>query len=195
MAKDYLYGKTLTELQTICAELQQPRFVAKQIADWLYRKNVRSIDEMTNLSKVARAALSERFELGLRAPEGEQTSSDGTKKYLYRTSENEFVESAYIPDRERATLCVSSQAGCRMGCKFCASTLDGLDALLATVQMPSGMPVATVAINGAANAALLAVQILAVENEELAEKLVAYRKKASDKVLAKNAEIEAKYNG
>ena len=76
-----------------------------------------------------------------------------------------------------------------------SSTLDGLDALLATVQMPSGMPVATVAINGAANAALLGVQILAVENEELAEKLVAYRKKASDKVLAKNAEIEAKYNG
>ena len=76
-----------------------------------------------------------------------------------------------------------------------SSVLDGMDALLSTVQMPSGMPVATVAINGAANAALLAVQILAVENEELAEKLVAYRKKASDKVLAKNAEIEAKYNG
>ena len=76
-----------------------------------------------------------------------------------------------------------------------SSVLDGLDALLATVQMPSGMPVATVAINGAANAALLGVQILAVEDEELAEKLVAYRKKASDKVLAKNAEIEAKYNG
>ena len=97
MAKDYLYGKTLTELQTICAELQQPRFVAKQIADWLYRKNVRSIDEMTNLSKAARATLNDKFELGLRSPEGEQTSSDGTKKYLYRTFENEFVESAYIP--------------------------------------------------------------------------------------------------
>ena len=76
-----------------------------------------------------------------------------------------------------------------------SSVLDGMDALLSTVQMPSGMPVATVAINGAANAALLAVQILAVENVDLAEKLVAYRKKASDKVLAKNAEIEAKYNG
>ena len=76
-----------------------------------------------------------------------------------------------------------------------SSTLDGLDALLATVQMPSGMPVATVAINGAANAALLGVQILAVEDEELAEKLVAYRKKASDKVLEKNVAIEAKYNG
>ncbi|MBQ8563234.1 MAG: 5-(carboxyamino)imidazole ribonucleotide mutase [Firmicutes bacterium] len=75
-----------------------------------------------------------------------------------------------------------------------SSTLDGLDALLATVQMPSGMPVATVAIDGAANAALLGVQILAVNDEELAEKLAAYRKKASDKVLAKNADIEKKYN-
>jgi len=74
-----------------------------------------------------------------------------------------------------------------------SSTLDGLDALLATVQMPSGMPVATVAIDGAANAALLAVQILAVTDETLAEKLAAYRKKASDKVLEKNAAIEEKY--
>ena len=132
MAKEFLYGKTLNELQTVCAELQQPRFVAKQIADWLYRKNVRTIDEMTNLSKVARAALSERFELGLHVPEGEQTSSDGTKKYLYRTAEDEFVESAYIPDRERATLCVSSQAGCRMGCRFCATARLGLKHSLST---------------------------------------------------------------
>jgi 23S rRNA (adenine2503-C2)-methyltransferase len=132
MMREALYGKTLTELQAICAEMQLPRFVAKQIADWLYRKGVRSIDEMTNLSKVARTALNERFDLGLRAPEGEQTSSDGTKKYLYRTSENEFVESAYIPDRERATLCVSSQAGCRMGCKFCATARLGLHHSLST---------------------------------------------------------------
>ena len=82
-----------------------------------------------------------------------------------------------------------------IGVPLSGSVLDGMDALLSTVQMPSGMPVATVAINGAANAALLGVQILAVEDEELAEKLVAYRKKASDKVLEKNAAIEAKYNG
>ena len=132
MAKEPLYGKSLNELQAVCTELQLPRFVAKQIADWLYKKGVRTIDEMTNLSKVARQALSERFELGLHAPEGEQTSSDGTKKYLYRTSENEFVESAYIPDRERATLCVSSQAGCRMGCKFCATARLGLHHSLST---------------------------------------------------------------
>ena len=110
MIKEPLYGRTLTELQAVCTELQLPRFVAKQIADWLYKKGVRSFEEMTNLSKVARTALSEKCELGLHAPEQVDESADGTKKYLYRTSENEFVESAYIPDRERATLCVSSQA-------------------------------------------------------------------------------------
>ena len=75
-----------------------------------------------------------------------------------------------------------------------SSTLDGLDALLSTVQMPSGMPVATVAIDGAVNAALLAIQILAVSDEALAEKFAAYRKEASDKVLAKDAKISAEYS-
>lgn len=72
--------------------------------------------------------------------------------------------------------------------------LDGIDALLSTVQMPTGMPVATVAIDGAANAALLAVQMLAIEDASLAEKLNAARAAGAQKVLAKNAEIEAKYN-
>ena len=126
MNREFLYGKNLSELQELCTELEQPRFVAKQIADWLYRKGVRSIEEMTNLSKGVRATLASRFELGLRAPERVDESADGTKKYLYRTAEDEFVESAYIPDGERATLCVSSQAGCRMGCKFCATARLGL---------------------------------------------------------------------
>lgn len=75
-----------------------------------------------------------------------------------------------------------------------SSTLDGLDALLSTVQMPGGIPVATVAIDGAQNAALLAVQMLAIEDKELAVKLDAQRKEAAEKVLAKNAAVEAKYN-
>ena len=75
-----------------------------------------------------------------------------------------------------------------------SSTLDGLDALLSTVQMPPGIPVATVAIDGAKNAALLACQMIAIEDQELAEKLAAQRKEASQKVLSKNADIEAKYN-
>ena len=132
MTKEFLYGKTLAELQTVCTELQLPRFVAKQIADWIYKKGVRSFEEMTNLSKVARTQLSERFELGLHAPERVDESADGTKKYLYRTAQNEFIESAYIPDKERATLCVSSQAGCRMGCKFCATAQLGLKHSLST---------------------------------------------------------------
>ena len=74
-----------------------------------------------------------------------------------------------------------------------SSTLDGLDALLSTVQMPAGIPVATVAIDGAANAALLAIQILAVSDEELAEKLMVARAKAAEKVLEKNAEIEKRF--
>mgnify|MGYP002538465417 CR=1 FL=1 len=75
-----------------------------------------------------------------------------------------------------------------------SSTLDGLDALLSTVQMPSGIPVATVAIDGAANAALLAAQIIAVDDAELSERLSEMRKLAADKVLSKNAEIEARFN-
>ena len=132
MNREFLYGKNLSELQELCTELELPRFVAKQIADWLYRKGVRSIEEMTNLSKGVRATLASRFELGLRAPERVDESADGTKKYLYRTAEDEFVESAYIPDGERATLCVSSQAGCRMGCKFCATARLGLRHSLST---------------------------------------------------------------
>ena len=75
-----------------------------------------------------------------------------------------------------------------------SSTLDGLDALLSTVQMPSGIPVATVAIDGAENAALLAMQILAVSDEDLARRLAEARKAASEKVLAKNRAVEEKYN-
>ena len=75
-----------------------------------------------------------------------------------------------------------------------STTLDGMDALLSTVQMPTGIPVATVAIDGAANAALLAIQMLAIEDASLAEKLDAARRAGAEKVLAKNAEIEAKFN-
>ena len=132
MNREFLYGKNLSELQELCTELELPRFVAKQIADWLYRKGVRSIEEMTNLSKGVRATLASRCELGLRAPERVDESAEGTNKYLYRTAEDEFVESAYIPDGERATLCVSSQAGCRMGCKFCATARLGLRHSLST---------------------------------------------------------------
>ena len=121
-----LYGNTLAELQTICSELNLPRFAAKQIAGWLYRRGATDIEQMSDLSKANRAKLSESYCIGLSAPIKVSTSADGTKKYLYRTSEGAAIESVFIPDNERATLCVSSQAGCRMGCRFCATGRLGL---------------------------------------------------------------------
>ena len=130
-----LYGQTLDGLRRLCEQMQMPRYAASQIARRLYRHHVGSIDAMTELSADNRARLSERFTLGLSAPLRESISADGTKKYLFRTLEGDYIESAYIPDRERATLCVSSQAGCRMGCRFCATARQGLKHSLATADI------------------------------------------------------------
>lgn len=127
-----LYGLTLNRLAALAETTGLPRFAARQIARWLYVRGAASIDAMTDLSARNRALLAETYEIGLRAPEGAATSRDGTKKYLYRTAEGAYVESAYIPDGERATLCVSSQAGCRMGCRFCATGRQGLQHSLST---------------------------------------------------------------
>ena len=116
-----LYGASIEQLRTICESLDLPRFAPKQIARWLYTRFVTDIDAMTDLSKVARERLKEHCELGLSQPLKVSVSQDGTKKYLFRTSQGEYIESALIPDGERMTLCVSSQAGCKMGCKFCAT--------------------------------------------------------------------------
>lgn len=117
--KEYLFGKTLDELKEVCKELSLPGFTAKQMADWLYKKNINSIDEMSNLSKAARLTLNEKYEFGTSKPESVQESKDGTKKYLFKTPEGKFIEAAYIPDKNRNTLCVSSQVGCKMACSFC----------------------------------------------------------------------------
>ena len=119
--KHMLYGASLGELKALCEQLGLPRFAHKQIAKWLYSRFVTDIDAMTDLSKVARETLKEHCVLGLSAPLKVSVSTDGTKKYLFRTAEGEYIESALIPDGERMTLCVSSQAGCKMGCKFCAT--------------------------------------------------------------------------
>ena len=123
--KEKLLGKTLEELRLVAEECGLPRFAAGQMAQWLYVHGVSCIDEMTNLSKQGRQQLSERYEVGRMPHSLCQTSVDGTKKYLFPTSGGKHVESVFIPDKDRATLCVSSQIGCRMGCKFCASALGG----------------------------------------------------------------------
>lgn len=113
-----LFGKTLHELETLTHELAMPKFAAKQIADWLYKKNVTDIDCMSNLSKSSRAILAKNHEIGRSKAINVQTSVDGTRKYLFGTDKG-FIESAYIPDNERHTLCISSQVGCKMACGFC----------------------------------------------------------------------------
>lgn len=134
-SKKSLYGMSLAQLQALCKSENLPSFTAKQIARWLYVRHVDSIEQMTDLSKAARALLSEKYCLGLEPPIKESVSSDGTKKYLFRTSQGQYIESAYIPDGERATLCVSSQAGCRMGCRFCATARQGLQHSLSATEI------------------------------------------------------------
>ena len=128
--KDLLFGKTFAQLQELVLGLGLPKLTAKQLTDWLYKKDVTSIEEMTNLSKNARTLLSENFEIGLTPYSSISTSSDGTKKYLFPVKNTRFVEAAYIPDKDRATLCVSSQVGCRMGCRFCMTARQGFQSNL-----------------------------------------------------------------
>lgn len=135
MTKPKLYGATLEQLRALCEQLELPRFAHKQIAKWLYSRFVNDIEAMTDLSKVARQRLAEHCDLGLSAPLKVSVSSDGTKKYLFRTFEGEYTESALIPDGERMTLCVSSQAGCRMGCKFCATGRMGFRHQLSSTEI------------------------------------------------------------
>ncbi len=123
--KIHLLGMTLDDLRKVAADNGLPGFAAGQIASWLYVKRVRSIDEMTDLSKVARQRLNEKYDVGRAAPKSAARSADGTVKYLFEGAGGRDVEAVYIPDGDRATLCVSSQAGCRMGCSFCMTGRQG----------------------------------------------------------------------
>ena len=159
-SKTDLLGLSLTELQQFCETERMPKFAAKQICDWLYAKQVGSIDAMTNLSLKARSRLNEIAYIGRTAPVGCQVSDDGTKKYLFeieniklrseisreRASHDpdnfnfqfspfnspKYVEAVYIPDGDRATLCISCQVGCKMGCRFCVTGQQGFHGNLTT---------------------------------------------------------------
>lgn len=125
MEKKKLLGMTPGQLREVAAECGLPPFAAKQIARRLYVNRARSIDEMTELSKRGREMLAARYCVGLSAPKAEVCSADGTVKCLFEGKGGRDVEAVYIPDRERATLCVSSQAGCKMGCRFCMTGRQG----------------------------------------------------------------------
>ena len=122
--KQTLLGKTLAELQQVALSVGLQKFAGKQLAEWLYVRRASSFEQMTNISLKGRQALEEQYTIGRHEPVAEAVSKDGTKKYLFRLSGDEvkgdvFIESVYIPNNDRATLCVSTQAGCKMGCKFC----------------------------------------------------------------------------
>ena len=129
-----LLGLTLDGLKNVASEVGMPAFAARQMAQWLYHRHVTDIDAMTDLSKQHRAVLAQRYEVGRRAPLLTQRSTDGTEKYLFPVATQQpaegigrRVETVYIPDGERATVCVSSQVGCRMNCLFCQTGKQGFD--------------------------------------------------------------------
>jgi len=135
MNKISLVGKTFEELKTIVSELGMPAFTAKQISEWLYKKRAFNIEEMTNISVKNRAILSEKYEIGRNLPVQTAASTDGTIKYLFKTEGGHFIETVYIPEEDRATLCVSSQVGCKMGCTFCMTGKQGFVAQLTTTEI------------------------------------------------------------
>lgn len=130
-----LLGLSDDELKAVVRDLGMPSFTAGQILKWLYQQHVLSIDEMTNISKTNRERLKEHFVVGAMAPIDSQHSSDGTIKYLFpvcchsmtTNGTERFVETVFIPDGERATLCVSSQVGCKMNCLFCQTGKQGFE--------------------------------------------------------------------
>lgn len=125
ITKEVLFGKTWEQIKVLVMKHDLPGFTALQITDWLYKKPITSFEEMTNLSKNSRNIITENFELGLTPFRSVSESVDGTKKYLFPVARNQFVEAAFIPEKTRATLCVSSQVGCRMGCRFCMTARQG----------------------------------------------------------------------
>ena len=127
-----LFGKTLEELRQVSESLGLPPFTARQLAQWIYQKGVRDFEQMTNLSLKARDLLRKNHVPGLKDPIDVQESADGTKKYLFPTTAGSFIETAYIPDRVRATVCVSSQVGCKMGCLFCMTGKQGFQGNLSS---------------------------------------------------------------
>ncbi len=129
--KESLFGKTLDELKTVASDLGLPVFAGRQIAEWLYRNRAESFDEMTNLSKSARADLEANYELGLSYHRSVSVSEDGTKKYLFASGAGS-VETAWIPEEKRGTLCVSTQIGCRRGCSFCMTARQGFQGNLSS---------------------------------------------------------------
>lgn len=130
-----LIGLTIEGLRKVCADVGAKPFAAKQMAAWIYERRVTEIDAMTDLSKAVRQRLSERYTIGREAPKEEAVSADGTVKYLFEGAAGRDIESVSIPDGDRLTLCISSQAGCRMNCAFCMTGRGGFNGQLSAARI------------------------------------------------------------
>ncbi len=135
MVRKPLLGMTPEELREVAAQVGLPTFAAGQIAQWLYVKHVRLTEEMSNISKLGRERLTEAYTVGCTEPEERHEAADGTVKYLFATRGGGHVETVFIPEEERATLCVSCQVGCRMACKFCMTGRQGFGGDLEVVDI------------------------------------------------------------
>jgi 23S rRNA (adenine2503-C2)-methyltransferase len=116
---------TMKELEAGMAEIGEPAYRAGQIFAWIYRRGAQSIEEFTDLSKSLREKLAGRYSLGTLGLEERRQSADGTEKFLFKLEDGRFIECVLIPSGERNTVCLSTQVGCKFGCAFCASGLDG----------------------------------------------------------------------
>ncbi len=125
MIKKVLFGKNLDEIKEIVTANGLPAFAAKQITDWLYKKEISDIEEMSNISAANRKKLADNYCVGIEKPAQVSVSADGTKKYVFQIGNKHFIESVFIPEKERNTLCISSQIGCKMNCLFCATGKQG----------------------------------------------------------------------
>ncbi|MCR5398950.1 MAG: 23S rRNA (adenine(2503)-C(2))-methyltransferase RlmN [Lachnospiraceae bacterium] len=124
------------ELKILIKDMGEPAFRAGQIYEWMHVKLVSDYDEMTNLSKALRQRLKEEYPLTVLLKEDMQESAqDGTRKYLFRLPDGNMVESVFMRYKHGNSVCISSQVGCRMGCRFCASTIDGLVRSLTASEM------------------------------------------------------------
>lgn len=130
-----LAGMTLEDLYKVVKELEMPRFTAKQLCEWIYGKRVTTFGEMLNISKANREKLARHYCVGLDYPINAQKSEDGTVKYLFDVGEGQAVEAVFIPEDDRATLCISSQKGCRMNCYFCMTGRQGFHGNLTSNQI------------------------------------------------------------
>ncbi|HEX2394712.1 MAG TPA: 23S rRNA (adenine(2503)-C(2))-methyltransferase RlmN [Bacteroidales bacterium] len=123
--KEDLYGKTFREISEIVTKLNLPVYTTGQITDWLYKKKISTIEEMSNLPKAARQQLGALYYNGLSGPSKYQVSTDGTRKYLFQVRNGKYIEAVFIPESDRNTICLSSQIGCKMGCVFCMTARQG----------------------------------------------------------------------